>query len=52
MSDKDFKTTIKIFQVAATKIRNDETLGEWLIDLGASLVALGVQENHRVEVSE
>jgi hypothetical protein len=44
MSEKDFKDTLRIFEVAARGIRNDESLGGYLMELGAALVHLGVQE--------
>jgi hypothetical protein len=47
MTDKDFRTTLKIFDVAKAGIRNDESLGEYLMDLGAALLHLGVQEISR-----
>jgi hypothetical protein len=47
MSEKDFKDTLRIFDVAKKGIRNDASLGEFLIDLGAALMHLGVQEISR-----
>jgi len=44
MSSKDFKDLKKVFSVAEKVVQNDENLSEWLIDLGASLIHLGVQE--------
>lgn len=48
MNEQDFKDTLAIFEFAKRGIRNDETLGDFLVELGSSLVALGVQENKRI----
>ena len=47
MSEEDFEDTKRIFKVALKGIRNDAGLGDFLVELGASLVALGVQEDKR-----
>jgi hypothetical protein len=47
MSEKDFKDTLRIFEFAAKGIRNDASLGDFLVKLGSELVALGVQELQR-----
>jgi hypothetical protein len=45
MNEHDFAELPNVFKAALKGIRNDETLGDFLVELGASLVALGVQEN-------
>jgi hypothetical protein len=44
MNEKDFKTLKKVFVVAQMGLKNDEHLGDWLVELGACLIALGVQQ--------
>lgn len=51
MTDEDFKATLAIFEAAKKGIRNDESLGKFLIELGSSLVALGVQETKSCTMS-
>lgn len=48
MTEADFADTVAIFKAAIKGIRNDESLGDFLVELGASLVALGVQEQKHV----
>ena len=47
MSEEDFRQTQAIFEAARRGMRNDARLGDFLVRLGAELVALGVQENKR-----
>jgi hypothetical protein len=45
MTPEEFETTKAIFDFAKKGLRNDESLGDFLVDIGAKLVALGVREN-------
>jgi hypothetical protein len=47
MSTKDFKDLKKVFLTAASVVKNDEQLSEWLMELGANLVKLGESRRKR-----
>jgi hypothetical protein len=44
MSEEEFETTKAIFDIAKKGLVNDETLGDFLVEIGSNLVALGVRE--------
>ena len=45
MTKDEFEATKMIFEFAKRGLANDQELGNFLIDIGAKLVALGVREN-------
>jgi hypothetical protein len=42
MSTQQFEALRTIFAVARNEASNDENLGDWLINLGGSLIAMAV----------
>jgi hypothetical protein len=43
MTTEQFKKLRTIFLVARDEVTNNEQLGDWLINLGGSLIAMGVE---------
>jgi hypothetical protein len=42
MTATEFTQLKRIFMECVNEVRNDQELGDWLINLGGSLVAIGV----------
>jgi hypothetical protein len=53
MTAPEFTQLKHIFMTCVNEVTNDDQLGDWLINLGGSLVALGVAEtNQEIEAEE
>lgn len=52
MTTEQFEMLRNIFSVARNEAKNDEKLGDWLLDVAGTLIAMGVELMNREDGKE